>query len=408
MIRRLKRRLIFTAMLSVLLVVAVLISILNIGLALRNRQAEDEMLALIRENGGIFPHQPWQGGRRDRRNIDLSAESPFDTRYCSVTLNEEGELISSHMDRIASLDLETALTYARQLALSSSESGYIGEFRYLSYTDTDGQTVLFLFCGKQMEQQRSALLISLAAGGIILLAVFLMLLLLSGRMVQPLAESYQKQRRFITDAGHELRTPLTIINADTELLMMDQEDNEWLQDIRRQTERLSGLTNDLIYLSRMEEERKREALAFPLSEVCAEVVSSFQAPALARGLTLSSQIAPMVSLTGDESEIRRLLSVLLDNAVKYASDGGAIHFSLERVGKNAEIRCQNPCEPMSREALQGMFDRFYRADSARNSKKSGFGIGLSVASAIVQNHKGKISASQQDGVLTITAVLPGS
>ena len=408
MIRRLQKRLIAISMLSVFTVLAVMIAAVNLAAHFRSEREADQTLAYILENGGVFPRPEETAPHMGRRPTDSeSPEAPFYTRYCSVTLDQDGQLVSSHMDRIASLTQESAVSYAGQILASGRVRGTVGDYRFLASRTEDGGTVLFLYAGRQQAQNANILRMSLMAGAVVLLAVFLMLLLLSGRMVRPLAESYEKQRRFITDAGHELRTPLTIINADTELLMMEQEENEWLQDIRRQTTRLSGLTNDLIYLSRMEEERHLQMLEFPLSDVCQEAVSSFQGPATARKLSITARIEPMISMNGDEGEISRLVMILLENAVKYTPENGDIVFTLSRAGKNLEITCSNPSEPLSKEAVKGLFDRFYRADPSRQSKKGGFGIGLSVAQAIVQAHKGRIQAEQKDGRLTFTALLPG-
>ena len=150
-----------------------------------------------------------------------------------------------------------------------------------------------------------------------LLAVLVLLVIFSGRIIAPVAESHEKQRRFITDAGHEFKTPLTIIGADADLLELDCGENEWLTDIKSQVKRLTGLTNDLIFLSRMDEERPQfQHIEFSLSDVTEEVVQSFQGPAKAQNKELVLEIQPMLSLTGDEKAIRQLVSILMDNAVK--------------------------------------------------------------------------------------------
>ena len=256
---------------------------------------------------------------------------------------------------------------------------------------------------------RTTLLASLALAAAGLGAVLVLLLILSSRIVRPVAESYEKQKRFITDAGHELKTPMTIIGADADLLEMECGENQWLADIRRQTQRLTGLTNDLIYLSRMEEQPGLQRIEFPLSDVAEEMAASFLAPARSQGKGLSIAVAPMLSFTGEEKSIRQLISILLDNALKYSPEGGELSLRLERQGRSLLLTVSNTLEqPIAREEMACFFDRFYRGDQSRN-QAGGYGLGLSIARSIVSAHRGKIRAeSSGDGhTLSVVVTLPG-
>ena len=232
-----------------------------------------------------------------------------------------------------------------------------------------------------------------------LAAVLFLLLILSRRIVRPMAESYEKQRQFITDAGHELKTPMTIISADADLAEMECGENQWLTDIRRQAQRLTALTNDLIYLSRMEEEQpKLQYIDFPISDVVEEMAQSFAAPARSQDKELQVQVQPMLSFKGDEKGIRQLASILLDNALKYSPPGGQLALRLEKQGRNLLLTVSNTCaQPMEQDKLPHLFDRFYRTDQSRNSQSGGYGLGLSIARSIVSAHKGKIRAESHDG-----------
>jgi len=226
--------------------------------------------------------------------------------------------------------------------------------------------------------------------------------------MKPVQESYEKQKSFITDAGHEIKTPLTIIDADATILEMDcGEDNEWIQDIRAQVRRLTDLTKDLIFLSRMEEERPQvQKIDFPLSEVLTETAQSFQSLAKVQNKTFTIDVEPMLSICGDEKAITQLVSILLDNAVKYSDDNGAISLKAFSKGRNVCVEVYNTAEEVNTSELGRLFDRFYRADKSRNSETGGYGIGLSIARAVTEAHGGKITATSEDGKsLTITAVL---
>ena len=239
--------------------------------------------------------------------------------------------------------------------------------------------------------------------------MLILLLLLSKRIVRPVAESYETQKQFITDAGHELKTPLTIIGADADLAEMECGENQWIQDIRRQTQRLTELTQDLIYLSRMEEEGlSLQSIDFPLSDVAEEMAHSFLPLAQNQGKRLEIAVQPMLSFRGDEKSIRQLCSILLDNALKYSPQEGELLFRLEKQGKNILLSVSNTTsQPIKKEELCHLFDRFYRTDPSRNSQTGGYGLGLSIARSIVTAHKGKIRAeSPQESVLTIQVTLP--
>lgn len=168
---------------------------------------------------------------------------------------------------------------------------------------------------------------------------------------------------------------------------------------RSQAQRLTALTNDLIYLSRMEEEQpKLQYIDFPISDVVEEMAQSFAAPARSQDKDFQVQVQPMLSFKGDEKGIRQLVSILLDNALKYSPSGGQLALRLEKQGRNLLLTVSNTgAQPMEQDKLPHLFDRFYRADQSRNSQSGGYGLGLSIAKSIVSAHKGKIRAESHDG-----------
>ena len=180
----------------------------------------------------------------------------------------------------------------------------------------------------------------------------------SARIVKPFSENYEKQKQFITDAGHELKTPLTIIDADAEVLEMDIGQNEWLSDIQEQTKRLEQLTNSLIQLARMEEQPRMEKIEFPISDLVEETAETFQALAKTHNKNLTTHIQPMLSMTGDEKAIRQLVTILMDNAVKYSDEGGTISLTLEKQKNLIKLSVLNTAKLIPRESLTHLFDRF--------------------------------------------------
>lgn len=441
MLKRLRRKLIAASMLSLLLVLAVVMGAVNV-INYRNivKQA-DSTLALLAENDGSFPDflaqsskdkstdktidkpaerpaetgdAPAQNTENRRENLrpshqqrPMSPELPFMSRYFSVLFAADGAVIATDTSRIAAVDEAAAIEMAQGVLRHSRTSGFVDDYRYVHVQTGDAERIIFLDCERERDTCNTFLGVSCGISAAGLAAVFVLIVIFSGRIIKPVSESYEKQRRFITDAGHELKTPVTIIDADAEVLEMEVgDDNEWLRDIRRQTQRLSTLTADLIYLSRMEEERPPETLIeFPFSDVVAETAQSFAAPAKTQAKRFAVDVEPMLTLRGDERAIRQLVSILLDNALKYSPDGGEISLTARRQGRSLVLAVTNTAEPMTGENLTHLFDRFYRVDGSHNGSTGGYGIGLSVARAVVTAHKGKISAAMSGDKLTITAVL---
>ena len=302
------------------------------------------------------------------------------------------------------------MDYAREIIASGRTCGFKDVYRYAVQNTSNGSMVLFLDCRRSLESFYSFSLTCVLISLLGMAAVLVLILLFSRRIVKPIAESYEKQRRFITDAGHEIKTPLAIINANTDILEMDLGENEWLAEIKNQTRRLTVLTNDLISLSRMEEAGGNLQMeVFSFSEMTQEAAQSFQAMAASRQQTFSMDIASALFVRGDRKDLGRLLSILLDNAVKYCPPQGYIHLTLKQTGKYLCLKLTNTAQSIHPSDLPHLFDRFYRTDTSRNSETGGYGIGLSIANAVAGAHKGRISAATEDGTsLTITVLLPAA
>lgn len=421
MIKRLRRKLVAACMISLAIVLAVILGGVNLMSYQKVVADADTVLTLLGNNDGEFPklhsgsetpldgEVPMDSGRGKRDLLGtkgLSLETPYESRFFSVVLNEDGQALQTDIAQIAAVDEESAQLYAQSAVESGHTAGFLDDYRYLVLAEEGNTRVIFLDCGRSLSSFRTTLLASVALSLLGLLAVLVLLLILSHRIVRPVAESYEKQKQFITDAGHELKTPMTIISADAELAEMECGENQWLADIRRQTERLTGLTNDLIYLSRMEEEQPPlQVIEFPLSDMAEEMALPFLAPAKSQEKELALHIQPMLSFTGDEKAIRQLISILLDNALKYSPAGGQLELRLEKQGRNILLTVTNATiQPVEKDKLSHLFDRFYRSDQSRNSQNGGYGLGLSIARSIVLAHKGKIRAESPDGA-TLSVVV---
>lgn len=420
MLKALRRKLIAAAMFSLAMVLFLILGGVNIMSYQKVVSDADAILAVLGANGGVFPQreppgeQTYQAARphkepRMDRFPSMSPETPYESRYFSVLMDEDGNVTQADTGQIAAIDGTDAEDYALTVWRSGRDSGFLGHYRYLCCQEDGGSRIIFLDCGRGFSNFYNTLFASIALALLGLGAVLVLLLILSRRIIRPVAESYEKQKRFITDAGHELKTPLTIISADTDLAEMECGENQWLADIRRQAQRLTGLTQDLIYLSRMEEDKPSlQCIPFPLSDVVEEMVQSFLALARHQDKELSLDIQPMLSFTGDEKAIRQLVSILLDNALKYSPSGGKLSVRLDKRGRNIQLAVSNTTgQPVERGKLEHLFDRFYRMDQSRSTQTGGYGLGLSIAKSVVSAHRGKIRAESPDGnSLTIVVTLP--
>lgn len=231
---------------------------------------------------------------------------------------------------------------------------------------------------------------------VILGLILLLIIFISKRAVKPAAEIYEKQKQFVTDANHELKTPLTLILSNLDIIESETGRNEWLDDIRSEGERMSELINQLVMLSRMDEDASDiEIRRFDLSSMAEDVISEFENLSAEKQKTLSAVIQPSILYNGDEGLIRRLLSILLDNAVKYCDPGGTIAVSVYERAHHPVIITENTYRNVDRLELNRLFDRFYRADKARTFSGN-FGVGLSIAKGIAKKHKGDIAAYKKN------------
>lgn len=401
MLKKLKTKFLIATLIVLIIVIGVIVGAINVFNYRSVISDADDILSVIMDNAGHFPSKP--GHIDPEFDINFTPESPFEARYFTVTMID-AMVKSVNTASIAAIDDTTAVKMAISVKFTGIERGFRGNYRYLMTKDGSETSVIFLDCTKTLDSARTFLLLSMFISVLGILGFFLILWIVSNRIILPIMDGYEKQKRFITDAGHDIKTPITIIDADAELLEMDIGENEWLSDIKKQTSRLASLTSDLIYLSRTEERENMPHIDFPFSDLTEEVILSFYAPARTKNIVINHTISPAVFYCGEEESIRKLVTILMDNAIKYSPEGEEIIVNLKKQGRSIILKISNKAKNLSDESIDHIFDRFYRSDPAR-STSGGFGIGLSVANAIVSSHKGRISAQKHGDILTIEVVL---
>ena len=406
MIKRLRRKFIAIAMVSVIAVLAVIMTAINIANFISIDSNAQERIEILSENGGKFEEKPFLRGK-GFGDKNLSPEMPFETRYFTVTLDSNANATEINTGKIAAVSSSAAEAYARKLYEENRESGFIENYKYARINKDGNVMYIFLDVGRELDAFYSFLTASIVISLAGSMLVFIMVLIFSSIAVRPVAQSYDKQKRFITDASHEIKTPLAIIDANAEVIEMIDGENEWTQSIRKQIKRLTALTEKLVYLSRMDEDGyKMQMESFDISQAAEDMTELFKTSSKARGITLKAETEEGLNYYGNEASIRQLISIMLDNALKYTDENGVIEVKLKAAGKNRILTFYNTVEEIEKGKLDFLFERFYRLDKSRNSETGGHGIGLSVAKAIVTAHNGKISAEYKDSVFTIRITLP--
>ena len=321
----------------------------------------------------------------------------YSLRFFSVHYNTDGEFLRADQDHIASLDEETEKEYAQTALGSGKTSGYKYGYRFLVYeTDTE-KVVLFLNSEREIQTMNSLFWITVAIAGVSLVIVFGLVVLFSRRAIRPYAKNMEAQKQFITNASHELKTPLTAISTSADVLALEYEEDEWVQNIQTQSTRLSKLITSLVALSRLNEENPfPEREEFSLSDAIWESSEPFVHLAKANGYEYLQDIEDDIRIVGNQTAIQQMISILLDNAMKYAAKDAPIELKLGKCGKKAEIIVSNKCEAGRIPDVSRLFERFYRGDQSHSPQISGTGIGLSIVKATVDAHGGRISAAIED------------
>ena len=402
MIYKLQRRFILICTVSVLSVVILVFGVifaLNISSLNQNM---DMLTDRVSEGGGKFPGSmeekphPDKTPPKNEPSFDfVGPETPFSTRHFTVFFDSNGKVQKTFMESIFSIAEEKGIEYAEQAMAEKSNRGWIFNYRYKVFSTEMGYGVVLV----DGSMNRASMMQSTAISGIVLFScavlVLALIILLSKKAVKPIAESYEKQKQFITDAGHELKTPLTLILTNLDIAESELGQNEWLSDIRSEGHRMTELVNQLVALSRMDEENHSlNRTDVPLGKLVSEIIAEFEPLAAARNKKLCADIDADIMYFGDEALLRRLVGILMDNAVKYCDQGGEIFVALQR-NRHIALTVENTYAEADALALDRLFDRFYRADKARTFT-GGYGIGLSMAKSIAEKHKGEITAYRKD------------
>ena len=366
-----------------------------------------EMYTLSQSVSGVKPpSRPFPNG--DVPTFDSGfAETPVFqlSVFYTVAVSYEGDVLEIKNES-PTVHTDDDLREMAQDIIQGEESA--GTHDNLAFYKTDKQGYLLVVFKDNTVLNEGAMMLfryTLIFGGIALGLFFLLSVFLAKKIVDPLEESYHKQKQFISDAGHELKTPVSVVSANAELLSRELGDNQWLANIQYENERMGVLVGQLLELARTESVRPRmERIDF--SRLVSGESLPFESVAFEKGLVLNSNITGHIVVEGNSTQLKQVVSILLDNAIRHSARQGHVYLALIREHGFAKLSVVNMGDAIPVEQRDKIFERFYRVDAARNSEDKHYGLGLAIAKAIVESHKGCIEVLCYDGFVEFRVQIP--
>ncbi|WP_297131368.1 sensor histidine kinase [Terrisporobacter sp.] len=348
------------------------------------------------------------------RDIEMTIDSLMNNRgpkqkpnlgNIVVEVDEKGNIINylAHLNSEVSTD--ELQNYVNTALKSNSDSSKIKindeSFMYTKKSFDNYYKIVFLNITYEENLKLRLLQIFTITGGLSLVILLFISIYLTDKSIQPIKDTFEKQKQFIADASHELKTPLTIIKTNTSLILSNPEDtiknqSKWIKYIESQSDRMSNLVNEMLSLAKLDiEENKLILSSIDISKIIENMLISFDAIIFENNISLEENITKNIFINGNEESIRKLFSILMDNAIKYTNLKGKISVDLYLDRAKAILEIKNTGEGIDREHLDKIFERFYRIDNSRARDTGGYGLGLSIAKSIVDQHKGKIYAKSK-------------
>lgn len=411
MIKSLHRKFIVIAMGSLFLILVLIIGTINALNWYQITRRTDNALKIISDNGGDLP--PWDESPPPQKfslamEFQLTPETPFETRYFTADISASGTVTGVNTSHIAAVNEALARQYAAQIAATGKNGGYFGEYRFLlSQNSGAGGLLVVIDCRMTIQAFRSFLYVSCVVAVLSLILMFALTTILSKKALRPVAESIEKQKRFVTDAGHELKTPLAIIQSSADVLTLENGENEWTSSIQNQIQRMDSLLKNLLTLAKLDEFEEQACTFICLSHAVQEETGLFSATAAAKNKQIEALLEEDITIFANLQEIRQVLAILLDNSITYSAENSVIKASLYSSGKKAVFVISNSVSALPGAQPEHLFDRFFRDDPSRARESGGYGVGLSIAKAIVEKHHGEITAAYgKNNIVSFKVSLP--
>ena len=412
-IHALRRKFIIIAMLSFLMVMVFIGTVINIMSHTVTIRSIKNTLDNIRESEGKINDTPDIG--EDGAPFNPSFYDAFSPKYrhnhyYMMTYDAQSNMSYFSSNAFNDYEMELVQKYAVKMMEDDDTFGRYGVYYFQKVTRDDGAvTLTILDCTSEISTSIRLLVATVVTCIVAFIIAFILVRLFSWKLIQPEIENSERQKQFITNASHELKTPLAVIRANTELLEMTGGENEWTKSTLNQVDHMNGLIQNLVMIAKAEEREDKSKLAeINASEAVEQTVAPYKALAEQSGKTLNTSIEKDILVTSDESKLRQLTTILVDNAIKYCDDNGEVAVRLNPI-KHGQLRMKlvvsNSYKDGAEIDCNRFFDRFYREDQSHNIDKGGYGIGLSIAESICRQYGGNIKAAWKDGKISFTVTL---
>lgn len=293
---------------------------------------------------------------------------------------------------------ETAQGYITQILNHNKKSGMTDNYSFCTEKKSNGTVMVFTDRTAEINIMNKLKRTTVVVGIISIIFLSVGAYFISGLIVRPLKDTFEKQKQFISDASHELKTPLTVISTNADVLSGEIGDNKWLNYIQDQAERMNVLVNDLLSLTRLENKSNNFIQTdFNLSQAVVNTALPFECQAFETNKNFVLNIDENISVYGSEQHIKQMAGIFIDNALKYSKDGGTVRVSLTKQDGKAVFSVYNTGTGVKEEDKYRIFERFYRSDESRNRSTGGYGLGLAIAKSIIDKHKFKIEVENEEG-----------
>jgi len=403
MIKKMRRKLIFTNMLLLTAMLLVVLFSAFSSSAQTVRQNTNDVLYRVIDREYSLPGWPQLPG------TELSEPS---LPYFTVQVDRSNTVFLTASTYTELENSDTLLEIVRLALEDNRQSGAVKGYnlRYLREDDVLFTRIAFVDTSSEQSTLKNMFVDFLQIGLISLVALFALSCLLAWWAVRPAAHAFRRQKEFMANASHELKTPLTVILTNSDLLRNEEgvsaDTARRAEHIHTESVRMKALVEEMLLLERADSmAHKAPHETLDLADAVTESALLFETVAYEKGKSLRYDVASPLPVTGDRDKLERLAAILLDNAVKYGAEGREIRLTCRRADNRAVLSVENYGKVIPKKELRHLFDRFYRADRARTGE-SGFGLGLSIAEAIVSEHRGRIRAESDARSTRFIVTLP--
>lgn len=411
MIRKLQNKFILINML--LITIVLVVTFIAVFASTQQRLINESMSVLQRtvmerDHNEPFPNEM----RGPERNPGFMPIPTF-----IVNLNADNKIMNAHGTLFDLSDQEALQAIVQTCLTSKKDTGVIAgaSLRYLKQNNANGMNIAFVDRSMEINTLNSLIKTSILVGLGSLLAFFFISLFLARWALRPVQKTWEQQKQFVADASHELKTPLTVILANAGIVLSHKQETiaeqaKWIEYIQTEAKRMTTLVDNLLFLAKTDEAKSTVFLSpVNLSDMVWGCVLPFESVAFEQGKNLASEVSADVYISGDESKLKQLLAILLDNACKYTNEQGTITVKLwKNTDHKVKLSVSNTDGYIPPDQIAHIFERFYRVDKSRAREQGGYGLGLSIAQRIIEMHNARISVhSSADTGTTFTVTFAG-